>query len=156
MIRMNSNEGYARVIELVARVAPWRLPLYSAAMAGQIRLVEMMTDSPLPKALERPGKPIVVLIGDDAETPLGPAGWRCTRRLRRSARCAIVHATGGERKHYSTAVVAAGMAGYLALIETNSEHADAWRSEFQHLPGMMIICPPGDHHPRYETAMPVH
>lgn len=155
MIRMNSNEGYARVMELVARVAPWRLPLYSAAMTGQIRLLEMMPDSPLPRALERPGKPAVVLIGDDAETPLGPAGWRCTRRLRRSARCAIVHATGGERKHYSTAVMAAGMAGYLALIETNSEHADAWRSQFQHLPGMIIACPPGDFHPRARMQVTV-
>ncbi|MDX5930507.1 hypothetical protein [Acidiphilium acidophilum] len=148
MIRMNSHEGYARIIDLVARVAPWRLPLYSAAMTGQVRLVEMMPDSPLPKALERPGKPTVILIGDDAEQPLGPVGWRCVRRLRRTARCAIVHATGGERKHYATAVVAASMAGSLVLIETNSEHADAWRAQFQHLPGMMIVCPPGQQHPR--------
>jgi hypothetical protein len=147
-----NNDVYARVIALMARVAPWRLPLYGAAMEGRVRLVEMMPDNPLPKGLDNAGKPVIILIGDDTEAPLGPAGWRCVRRLRRVARGALVHATGGQREHYETALAGAAATRFLVMIETNSENADAWRVEFKHLPGMMIVAPHGQHHPSVKRA----
>lgn len=156
MMQIRTREEFGRIIEVAARVVPWRLPLYAAAAEGRIGLVEVMPDAALPKALDRASRPLVILIGDDGETPLGPDGWRCTARLRRMARGAIIHAAGGERSHYAQAVEAA-VAGCapLALIETTTERATAWRSVFGKRPQVIITTRPGDIHPRAASVGPL-
>ncbi len=157
MMQVRTRAEFGRVIEIAARIVPWRLPLYAAAADGLIQLVEVMPGAGLPKALDRAARPLVILVGDDGEMPVGPNGWRCTPRLRRMARSAIVHAAGGNRTHYENAVAAAVTGGApLALIETTTEHAQAWVKVFLRHPAMLIVPPPGDHHPRVMPAQPTH
>lgn len=149
MMQIRTREDFGRVLQVVARVVPWRMPLYAAAADGLIQLVELTPQAALPKMLDRSTKPLVILIGDDGEMPAGPHGWRCTPRLRRMARGAIIHAAGGTRDHYQQAVQAA-IAGSapLALIETTTDHAEAWGQVFSRRPKMLIVPRPGDRHPR--------
>lgn len=149
MMQIRSREEFGRVLQVVARVVPWRMPLYAAAADGLIQLVELTPGAGLPKALDRAARPLVILVGDDGEMPVGPNGWRCTPRLRRMARSAIVHAAGGQRGHYQEAVRAAvSGAAPLALIETTTDHAEAWGQVFSRRPKMLIVPRPGDRHPR--------
>ncbi|ABQ31495.1 hypothetical protein [Acidiphilium cryptum] len=157
MMQIRTKAEFGRVIEVASRLVPWRLPLYAAAADGLIQLVEVMPGAGLPKALDRAARPLVILVGDDGETPVGPDGWRCTARLRRMARSAIVHAAGGQRGHYQEAVRAAvSGAAPLALIETTTEQAQAWRAVFGQRPQILILPPPGDRHPRVTPAQPIN
>ena len=157
MMQVRTRAEFGRVIEVASRLVPWRLPLYAAAADGLIQLVEVTPGAGLPKALDRAARPLVVLVGDDGERPVGPDGWRCTPRLRRMARGAIVHAAGGERAHYAEAVRAALTgAAPLALIETTTEHAQAWVQVFLRRPQMLIVPPHGNNHPRAAPTCPAH
>ncbi len=157
MMQVRTRAEFGRVIEVASRLVPWRLPLYAAAADGLIQLVEVMPGAGLPKALDRAARPLVILVGDDGETPVGPDGWRCTARLRRMARSAIIHAAGGNRGHYQEAVRAAvSGAAPLALVETTTELAQAWVKVFLRHPAMLIVPPPGDHHPRNTHPQPIN
>ncbi|MDA8250611.1 MAG: hypothetical protein M0Z28_15755 [Rhodospirillales bacterium] len=157
MMQVRTRAEFGRVIEVAARIVPWRLPLYAAAADGLIQLVEVTPGAGLPKTLDRAARPLVILVGDDGEMPAGPDGWRCTPRLRRMARSAVIHATGGEPLHYRNAVNAAvSGAAPLALIETIPEHAEAWRAVFGQRPQILILPPRGDHHPRVMPAQPIN
>ncbi len=157
MMQVRTRAEFGRVIEVASRIVPWRLPLYSAAADGLIQLVEVTPSAGLPKALDRAARPLVILVGDDGDAPVGPDGWRCLPRLRRMARSAVIHATGGQRGHYQDAVRAAISGGApLALVETTPEHAEAWVQVFGRRPRLLILPRPDDHHPRITAAQPTH
>lgn len=139
-----------RLASAAAHLVPHRLPIYRAAADGLIAVIEPRRETPIPSramaALNRPG---ILLIGDDDETPTGPAAWQCGRRARKWGSLAIVHAAGGDSSHYRAAVVAAGLHRRLLLIETTSEQRDAWLSFLAAaMPVAVITTRPGDLHPR--------
>ena len=52
-------------------------------------------------------RPAVVLIGDDDDTPSGPAGFKTAQRLLAWAHHVVIHGAGGDPEHYRAAVIAA-------------------------------------------------
>ncbi|MBN8889214.1 MAG: hypothetical protein ABS99_05720 [Acetobacteraceae bacterium SCN 69-10] len=138
----------ARVLDIFAQVAPWRLPLVRAAAAGKIAVAEpgrIATGKAVRSMLNRPGLPEVVLIGDDDYRSTGPAGWRCADWLAGWGRRALIHGAGGEGRHYEVAVQAAVAGRRLALVETTSAHAAAWAALLRdRMPSLIVVPKPGD------------
>lgn len=116
-----------RIIAAVAQITPWAVPLYRAVRAGDINLITPQRDAQVQKAvLANTRRPCVVLLGDDDYRSTGPAGWACARRVRAWGGGAVLHATGGEARHYEAAVAAAVAYQRLILVETASTQQDAW------------------------------
>lgn len=149
MTMIGDGATLERVAAAVGQLAPHRLPLYRAVCDGLIALVEPQRDAPVPsRVLVATGRPTILLIGDDDETPSGPDGWHCARRARKWGRRALIHAAGGDADHYRAAAIAVGVVGRLVLVETNSAHCDAWHRWLHPvMPGLVIGTRPGDVHP---------
>ena len=92
-------------------------------------------------------RPALVLLGDDDDTPSGPAGWPQAERLFRWCRFCVLHATGADPVHYARAAEAALLHDRALLIETTSATEPAWAALIQRvrpgLPGLIFRVPRG-------------
>jgi hypothetical protein len=81
---------------------PREWPLLEAVHAGRLAFAEAgraWRPAATLRALDRTGKPALLLLGDDDETPTGPAGWPGVATALRWARAVVLHATGGLPEH---------------------------------------------------------
>lgn len=131
----------------VAVQAPFALPIYRAARDGLINLIQPGRDVQIPqKLLDRPRRPIVVLIGDDDYESSGPEAWACGLRVRRWARAGMIHAAGGEAEHYENALAGALLTGRLLLIETSMAQHSIWKTFLgSRIPVLNIVSRTGVH-----------
>ena len=103
-----------------------------------------------PKAIEHARRPAIAILGDDPGNPDGlggPDAWRCVRRLRRWTRAAMIHGAGGEPEHYAEVTRAALKVGRVALVESTSRHALAWRAAIGCPRSLLLIPREGLSHP---------
>ena len=149
MIFINTRAGIqSGCARLAASNAP-QLPLFAAAAAGRIAVVQFAYPANIwPKAaMERLPRPAVALVGDDADhDATGPDGWAVSSGLRRWARAAVIHGAGGEHQHYRWAVAAALQFDRVAFVETTSARVVAWRA-FLNCPRTFMIIPKSGPHP---------
>lgn len=104
------------------------IPVLKAVRAGLIDCVfvnrrDGMVSNRTLKTLQRP---VLVIIGDDDHASTGPAGWASTAPLMRWTGAAMVHGAGAKPEHYAAAVEGARAHGRFVLVETSSEHVQAW------------------------------
>lgn len=76
-------------------------------------------------------RPALVLLGDDDDTPSGPAGWPQSERLLRWCRFCVLHAAGADAVHYARAAEAALLQQRALLIETTTAMEPAWAALIQ-------------------------
>lgn len=96
---IRTRADFARAIAHGEAVGcPHMAELLRPAMRGELNLVVPMRDTRMPPLhrMERHGRPVVVIVGDDDYASTGPAGWACAAKLRSWARFAIVHGSGAE------------------------------------------------------------
>ncbi len=120
-------------------------------MRGELNTVAPMRGTVMPPLyrLEKQGRPIIAILGDDDYQPAGPSTWACAAKLRCWAAFAIVHGAGAERAHYDMAADLAKSARRLLLIETTSAAAQLWAAFLSErtpaLPFMGILPRDGAH-----------
>lgn len=155
VIRITDRATVARIIGAFATAGlGHRLPLLEAVHAGQLAFAEATRGwRPVAamRALDRTGKPALLLLGDDDESPTGPAGWPGAATALRWARAVVLHATGGLPEHYRLAVEMAAHHQRVVMVETTPEHGPAWLALARPSPArpaLLIVPPPGDVHPR--------
>ena len=107
---------------LLAEVAQKRLAV--------VRLTNPNAPWPL-STLEmiRPGKPVIVMIGDDPSPcgrSLGPGGWRARRDLKSWCKAAVIHGAAPTREQYRHFAASAQLYSRLALVECDHTTATAW------------------------------
>jgi len=132
-IHLTSPAEIGHLISLQERLGcGFRAPLYRAAMAGEMHLVEVPPGGVVPPPfLAARTAPRVVVLGDDGggfggDDP-GPAGFVGLRRIFAWASHVMLHATGGQVAHYQiVADTAIAMRARVLLIETGSARAAAW------------------------------
>src|SRR6476620_10838703 len=95
----------AQIAELIVRSQQagtgYRAPLYRAAAAGLISIVECGRSGRVPsRVLKASPMALLVCLGDDDDMPSGPIGGPQAPKLLRWARGIILHGAGGEAKHY--------------------------------------------------------
>ncbi|GIL02690.1 MAG: hypothetical protein BroJett030_25890 [Alphaproteobacteria bacterium] len=154
-LRISDRATVARIIAVLATAGfAYRVPLLQAAHAGRLALAEA-TRAWRPvaalRALDRARKPALLLLGDDDESPTGPAGWPGAATALRWARAVVLHATGGLPEHYRLAVEMAAHHQRVVMVETTPEHGPAWLALARPSPArpaLLIVPPPGDVHPR--------
>jgi hypothetical protein len=136
MPEITTRDQFAAVIAHLSNGPyAYKIPLYRAAQDGLISLCEIVRGGTPPlKRLDRTGRPVVVLIGDDDYASTGPDGWDATRKLIYWARGAFVHGTGGTAEDYTGAVVMAVCWRRFLLIETSSDHVRQWAEAVQKAP----------------------
>ena len=106
------------------------LPLYRAALAGELGLVLVAPGGRVPARLLDHRRPptVVVVCGDPevaAPTP-PPDAFPQARRLLAWTASAMLHATGGREEHYRGAVEAVRVIRRVLLIETATAQENAW------------------------------
>lgn len=159
-----NNPPAARISAAISAIQAAReahhAPLLRALLADEIALAVLAPGERLPLATLDPcrfRKPLVVLMGGDGAAAdgsrdCGPEGWRQSRRLLRWARWTLLHATGGEEKHYERAVEAARRFRRVLLVECGTATLPAWLALRDEVTpgcaGVVLQCRPGDYHPR--------
>lgn len=125
---VTTPEGFARlIVQVEAAGAGHMTGLLRPAARGDINVgfVPRGGTPPL-RRLERAGRPVVVVLGDDDYQSTGPDGWACAVKLRRWASYAIVNGGAGDRDHYAMAAVMARRVRRLLFVETSSAAAQEW------------------------------
>jgi hypothetical protein len=140
LARVGDMPGARGFAELLRAVQAGRIGL-SAILNRKANWTARMIKSRLP---------MVVLIGDDHGNSSAPDRWRCSISAIAWARFAVVHGTGGEASHYARGIEAAEWTGRCLFVETGSDQVAAWVSAIapRGIPGLMIIPPAGQVHPR--------
>ncbi len=129
---MNSISSRAEIAEMIARShtmgCGYLAHLLRPVMAGNINLIMPLRDTAMPPfyRMQKQGKPVVVLVGDDDYQPAGPDTWACAAKLRSWATFAIVHGTGAQDHHYKAAAALTFVHKRLLMIETTSAAAQLW------------------------------
>ncbi|MGI4799006.1 MAG: hypothetical protein ACRYG8_34205 [Janthinobacterium lividum] len=102
--------------------------LLRPVLAGNINLLMPLRDTVMPPLyrMQKAGKPVVALLGDDDYQPAGPDTWACAAKLRNWATFAIVHGTGAQDQHYQAAAALTYVHKRLLMIETTSTAAHLW------------------------------
>ena len=125
-------------------------PLAEPAERDVIDLVAIVDPrTPWPKQMRHTEHPTVCLIGDDPGGPDGlggPDAWRCACKLQGWAEAAIVHACGGEARHYVAGFQATLLMRRVVFIETTSLHAAAWVERIG-CPRTLVFLPNDGPHP---------
>jgi hypothetical protein len=108
---------------------PWRLPLYRAALAGELVICTPAHDQILPDLAKIP-LPVIVLISERKRIPVGPTGWpEAAQILAQAGGDAQVTAGGKESgQDYTLAVERVQNTGLFVIIETTDDYLDAWWS----------------------------
>ncbi|WP_426958396.1 hypothetical protein [Muricoccus radiodurans] len=106
------------------------VPLYRAALAGDLRVLALLSGGRIPQRfLEHTEPPTVVQISGDPggghPTP-PPEAFSQARRLLGWAASVMLHATGGRAEHYTAVVEAARLVRRVLLIETGTAQESAW------------------------------
>ncbi|MBP0466212.1 hypothetical protein J5Y09_19960 [Roseomonas sp. PWR1] len=104
----------------------FRNALYRAVLAGDLALVELLPRSRLPREALWSKAPTVIVVGDDAGISSGPADFPDAGRLFPWAPRVMIHAAGGELRHYEWVVAAAQIFRRVLLIETTTAAEPAW------------------------------
>jgi hypothetical protein len=124
----------AMITEAVARLrgtdGAFAIPLLTAALASEIRVLAVMPGGRVPvRLLEHTCPPTVIIASGDPGvghiTPT-PESFPQARRLLGWAASTIIHATGGQEAHYRAVVEAAKLVRRVLLIETATAQEDAW------------------------------
>ena len=116
-------------IARASAAAPWLVPVLRAARDGRIALAVWVRGTEMPaRRLKRARIPCLTIIGDDDGQSCGPSGWPRLHRLRSWTQRVFLHAAGGDAGHYGLAADAAVLCGALVLVETDTDHAPAWRT----------------------------
>lgn len=100
-------------------------------------------------------RPVLILIGDDDDTPTGPDGWLFARKFTSWARGAIVHGAGAKREHYELAVQGAVACRQFLVIDTASRHVTAWLGLLANVQ-TLVIYPADGVHPTTDVWETVH
>jgi hypothetical protein len=158
MMTLGKQAQIATIIAHAEQVgASFRLPIYRAALAGQIDIVECARGGTIPaQSLKAHRRPLLAVLGDDDATPTGPDGWPQARRLLRWwCRGVMLHGAGGEAAHYQAAVDLVRESGRLLLVETDSKHLISWQqlvaAQQPAIPTTIIHLRPGaPAHPSHE------
>lgn len=152
----------ARLITVCETINPHYGELLRPAMRGELNVMALTREvRTLPlRRMERQGRPLAVLVGDDDYCTTGPGGWACAVRLRSWARFAIVHGTGAQRAHYAHAAAMTLKVRRLLFIETSSAAAQDWagflRERDPALPFMGLLPAPEGVHPVTPAPGEVH
>lgn len=105
----------------------FRLPMYRAALAGDIRLLDATPGARVPRRYLQPGAPpTLVVLGDDGDEPTGPSGFPQAQRLLAWADALMLHSCGGEERHYEMVVEATRQSRRMLMIETSTNQREAW------------------------------
>lgn len=154
-LRISDRPTLARIIGAFATAGlAHRLPLLEAVHAGRLAVAEATRawrPAATLRALDRTGKPALLLLGDDDETPTGPAGWPGVATALRWARAVVLHATGGLPEHYRIAVEMAAHHQRVVMVETTPAQLAAWLALARpspSRPALLILPPSDDVHPR--------
>lgn len=161
--RDTTPDRIALAISMAASVGEaFRAPLLRAVAADTIALavVGLGQTPPLAK-LDRTRRPaVLVLLADDDTSRVAPADFPHAARALRWGRGALIHAAGGEEKHYLLAAAGAQTYRRLVVVETCTCHLPAWSALAQRTihPGRIlhIAPPPGGVHPAPPPAGDVH
>ena len=132
--------------------APWHMPLCQSVLVGDIAIVIPAPGQALPMAkLKTIGKPVIVLIADDGPFWLGPDAFPSAAYACDWARAIMVNGTGGEARYYASAERKARELGRVAIVDTSTEHFEAWRrcivANAPSAQVLAIMAPPGEVHP---------
>jgi hypothetical protein len=136
-----------KITAAIAIHSPFALPIYRAARDGLINLIQPGRGAQVPqKMLDRPDRPVIVLVGDDDDQSTGPEAWACGLRVRRWARAGMVHAAAGEAQHYQNALAGALLTRQFLLVETSMIHHAAWKNFLDtKIPVLNVISRTGVH-----------
>jgi hypothetical protein len=105
----------------------FRLPAWRAALAGDIHLVDVGPHGRVDRRFLRPGAPpTLIILGDDGAWTPGPAGFPQARRLAAWTDGVLLHASGGEARHYELAVEMTRINRRCLMIETADARAGDW------------------------------
>ncbi|WP_376092799.1 hypothetical protein ACE7GA_24330 [Roseomonas sp. CCTCC AB2023176] len=124
------------------------VPVFQAALANECRVVLVAAGARVPsRILEPAGPPTVVIIGADPghDAPPGPLDFPQLARMLRWSAAVMVHAAGGMRAHYASAVDAVRCRRRVLVIETCSAREEDWialvRAEAERRGGTMAALP---------------
>jgi hypothetical protein len=135
-----------RMAEIAAQLGPWSMPVVEALRTGLIAVQWLTRNQRAPlDVMRRIDRPLLVWIGDDDDESCGPDGWRCAHQVTRWAKGGIVHAAGGEARHYAIAVQGTLVERRFLLVETSSRYALAWAKLMQGKPVLGILPRSGPH-----------
>lgn len=106
------------------------LPLYRAALAGELRAIRIVAGGRVPaRLLDHECQATVITIAGDpgpaTPTPT-PAEFPQARRLLIWAGAVMLHAAGGAEAHYVALVQASRLLRRVLLIETAPDQQDPW------------------------------
>ena len=149
---LSKPADFVRLIELSEKFGPHLAEFLRPASLGKMNLVFPTRDTRMPPLhqMEKKGRPVAVILGDDDYRPAGPGNWACACKLRSWARFAIVHGASAERQHYAAAAAMTLQVRRMLFIETSSVGAQAWAaflSERTPLLPMLGILPTDGPHP---------
>ncbi len=119
------------IAHMQAAGAHHRAVLMQALYRGHIAHYEVHRSTParvVKTFMASACRPELLLIGDDDDLPTGPEGWGQAKRILRWARHVIIHAAAGRVEEYYEAVATAILIGRVCMVETTTEHMDAWRT----------------------------
>ena len=151
---MNTISSPAEIAKMIERSqvmgCGYLVHLLRPALAGTMNMIMPLRDTVMPPLyrMEKLGKPVLVLCGDDDYRPAGPDSWECAAKLRSWATFAIVHGAGAEDHQYQAAAALTGLHRRLLFIETTSEAAQLWAGFLRQraeLPFMGILPSDGPH-----------
>ncbi|HEY8612344.1 MAG TPA: hypothetical protein VIL69_13760 [Roseomonas sp.] len=107
------------------------LPLYRAALAGELAMAALLPGGRVPtRLLDHTRPPTVIVVSGDPANPTEaaspPEAFPQARRLLAWSASVMLHATGGKEAHYRAVVAGAKAWRRVLLIETATSQEDAW------------------------------
>lgn len=156
---VTTRDQFAAIIAHLSQSrCAYKIPLYRAAQAGTIALCEFTRDGIPPlKRLDRTGRPVVVLLGDDDHAvPDGPDTWPRARRVLQWASFVVIHGSAGRPEHYEHVIDLTSVHRRVAMIECGSHAIPAWQAAAERWAigahGLTIQPPPGCPHPSLDRS----
>ena len=104
----------------------YRTPIYEAALRNDIDLAETTPGGEIAFQVMTPNRPILAVMGDDGNTPVGPEGFLQTAELLRWAGVVMLYTRPGQERVYREAVELAVRHRRCLLIEANTLQRRAW------------------------------
>ena len=150
MNRILTSAEIGRLIDVTARLGVWMMPVIEALRDGIIAMQFLQRSERAPLGdMRRSPLPLLAYVGDDDDASTGPDGWRPALATIRWARGALLHAAGGEAQHYAQAVLGTLATRRLLLVETSTEHVQAWADALAGVPTLVVVPREGKPHPAH-------